>query len=291
MPSPSTTTTPQAGGSSSAGEGEGPMSATSSVGSSFRFVPAFCLGVAAAVVFQLAWGGLTLTSFFLKLFIYVSFALLCFLAGSFVLLVRKSPLKVSCFARNTRQSAAWLEFFNKLMVRHCYLLVQSHYWLKLIHKLRRMSEQLGLDFLRSLPFTHTAAGDSCSGLVIDSWDISNCFSFVTFPLPCLNNPLQDLLLFSHVCTLGLYLESGLFAGGLAGERLWRMSGAFHLDICVLTYIQSMSESCSTVHIWSVYQLPGISHGENNHVIRKLADLKQCWTHSTHSSFINIYFYL
>ncbi|XP_062249653.1 sorting nexin-25 [Platichthys flesus] len=119
MPSPSSTTTPQAGGSSSAGEGEGPMSATStsSVGSSFRFVPAFCLGVVAAVVFQLAWGGLTLTSFFLKLFIYVSFALLCFLAGSFVLLVRKSPLKVSCFARNTRQSAAWLEFFNKLMAR------------------------------------------------------------------------------------------------------------------------------------------------------------------------------
>lgn len=125
MPTPSTTTTSPAGGSSSTGGEEGLMSAasTSSVDSSFRFVPAFCLGVVAAVVFQLAWGGLTLTSFFLKLFIYVSFALLCFLAGSFVLLVRKSPLKVSCFDRNTRQSAAWLEFFNKLMVRHWYLLV------------------------------------------------------------------------------------------------------------------------------------------------------------------------
>ncbi|XP_022073357.1 sorting nexin-25 [Acanthochromis polyacanthus] len=119
MPTPSTTTTPPAGGTSSTGGEEGPMSATStsSVGSSFRFVPAFCLGVVAAVVFQLAWGGLTLTSFFLKLFIYVSFALLCFLAGSFVLLVRKSPLKVSCFDRNRRQSAARLEFFNKLMGR------------------------------------------------------------------------------------------------------------------------------------------------------------------------------
>lgn len=130
MPTASTTTTSPAGGSSSGsrssssrsstGGGEGLMSAasTSPVDSSFRFVPAFCLGVVAAVVFQLAWGGLTLTSFFLKLFIYVSFALLCFLAGSFVLLVRKSPLKVSCFDRNTRQSAGWLEFFNKLMVRH-----------------------------------------------------------------------------------------------------------------------------------------------------------------------------
>lgn len=124
MPTPSTITTSLAGGSSSAGGAEGPMlatstfSTTSSLSSSFRFVPAFCLGVVAAVVFQLAWGGLSLTSFFLKLFIYVSFALLCFLAGSFVLLVRKSPLKVSCFERNKRHSAARLEFFNKLMVGH-----------------------------------------------------------------------------------------------------------------------------------------------------------------------------
>lgn len=122
MPDPSTTTAPLAGGSSSTGGGggggeEGSMSATSTTSSSFRFVPAFCLGVVAAVVFQLAWGGLTLTSFFLKLFIYVSFALLCFLAGSFALLVRKSPLKVSCFGRNRRQSAVQQEFFNKLMAR------------------------------------------------------------------------------------------------------------------------------------------------------------------------------
>lgn len=118
MPTPSTTIVPLAEGRSSTGGEEEPMSATSasSLGSSCRFVPAFCLGVVAAVVFQLAWGGLTLTSFFLKLFIYVSFALLCFLAGSFVLLVRKSPLKVSCFQRHRRHSAVQLDFFNKLMV-------------------------------------------------------------------------------------------------------------------------------------------------------------------------------
>lgn len=123
MPVISATATPLAEESSSLGGQEEPMSATSSpaCGSSFRFVPAFCLGVVAAVVFQLAWGGLSLTSFFLKLFIYVSFALLCFLAGSFVLLVRKSPLKVSCFSSNRRQSAARLDFFNKLMVRCCHL--------------------------------------------------------------------------------------------------------------------------------------------------------------------------
>lgn len=119
MPTPSTTITQPAGGSSSTEEEEEPMPAasTSSIGSGFHFVPAFCLGVVAAVVFQLAWGGLTLTSFFLKLFIYVSFALLCFLAGSFVLLVRKSPLKVSCFDRCRRQSAVQQDFYNELMVR------------------------------------------------------------------------------------------------------------------------------------------------------------------------------
>uniref|UniRef100_A0A8C5DWV6 Sorting nexin-25 n=1 Tax=Gouania willdenowi TaxID=441366 RepID=A0A8C5DWV6_GOUWI len=85
--------------------------------SSSRFVQAFFLGVVAAVVFQLVWGGFTLTSFFLKIFIYISFALLCFLAGSFALLVRKSPLKVSSFNRNKSQSADQPEFFNKLMGR------------------------------------------------------------------------------------------------------------------------------------------------------------------------------
>ncbi|XP_015245095.1 PREDICTED: sorting nexin-25 [Cyprinodon variegatus] len=116
MPTPSTTATSLAGGSSSsAGGEEEPMPAAA--GSSSRVVPAFCLGVVAAVAFQLAWGGLTLTSFLLKLFIYVSFALLCFLAGSFVLLVRKSPLKVSCFDRNSRESAARLEVLNRLMAK------------------------------------------------------------------------------------------------------------------------------------------------------------------------------
>ncbi|XP_053735002.1 sorting nexin-25 [Synchiropus splendidus] len=120
MPTPSTTYTPQAGGRSSTGGVEGDHTLAtfiSHLSSSFRFVPAFCLGVVAAVVFQLVWGGLTLTSFFLKLFIYVSFALLCFLAGSFVLLIRKSPLKVSCFDRTRRHSAAQQDFFNKLMAR------------------------------------------------------------------------------------------------------------------------------------------------------------------------------
>lgn len=107
--------TPRTGGSSTPGEGH-PGLSSSSAGCYFRVVPAFCLGVVAAVAFQLAWGGVSLTSFFLKLFIYASFALLCFLAGSFVLLIRKSPLKVSRFEGDRRLSAEKLHFINKLMV-------------------------------------------------------------------------------------------------------------------------------------------------------------------------------
>lgn len=110
--------TPREGGRNTVGEEEPMLGAcsSSSFGCYFRVVPAFCLGVVAAVAFQLAWGGLTLTSFFLKLFIYASFALLCFLAGSFVLLIRKSPLKVSHFEGGRRLSAGKLDFINKLMV-------------------------------------------------------------------------------------------------------------------------------------------------------------------------------
>lgn len=86
--------------------------------------PSLVVGIAAAVLlFQLGSGGLTLTSFFLKLFIYVSFALFCFLLGSFGLLVRKSPLKISSFDTTKRQSSKLADLFNKLMVR----LMMSHH--------------------------------------------------------------------------------------------------------------------------------------------------------------------
>uniref|UniRef100_A0AAV2MH17 PXA domain-containing protein n=1 Tax=Knipowitschia caucasica TaxID=637954 RepID=A0AAV2MH17_KNICA len=83
------------------------------LGAPLRLLPALALGLCVAVVLQLLWGGLT--SFFLKVFVYVSFALLCFLAGSFVLLTRQSPLMVRHFSRHTcpRDHA----FFSQLMGR------------------------------------------------------------------------------------------------------------------------------------------------------------------------------
>uniref|UniRef100_A0A4W5KKZ6 Sorting nexin 25 n=1 Tax=Hucho hucho TaxID=62062 RepID=A0A4W5KKZ6_9TELE len=70
---------------------DAPMSSAISVGSSFPFLPVICMGIAAALLFQFGYGGLTVTSFFLEIFIYISFALLCFLLGSFGLLVKKGP--------------------------------------------------------------------------------------------------------------------------------------------------------------------------------------------------------
>lgn len=95
---------------------DAPMSSAASIGSSFRFLPVICLGIAAALLFQFGYGGLTITSFFLKLFIYISFALFCFLLGSFGLLVKKGPPKISRFETSKRQSAYLLDLFNKLMV-------------------------------------------------------------------------------------------------------------------------------------------------------------------------------
>lgn len=99
------------------------MSSAVSVGSSVLF-PAFFVGIF-ALLFQFGYGGLTVTSFFLKLFIYVTFALLCFLLGSIVLLVRKSPPKISKFDISKRQSTYLLELFNKLMGRFSVPLMES----------------------------------------------------------------------------------------------------------------------------------------------------------------------
>lgn len=102
-----------------------PMSSTVSVGSSVLFLPAIFVGVFAVLfLFQFGSDGLFPFTFFLKLFIYVSFALLCFLLG-FVLLVRKSPPKVSRFDPSKGQSTYLVELFDKLMGRFSVPLMES----------------------------------------------------------------------------------------------------------------------------------------------------------------------
>lgn len=108
---------PQSAGPSGPSGPSGPVGPSGSLGAPLWLLPAFVVSLGAAVVVQLLWGGLSLTSFFLKVFVYVSFALLCFLAGSFVLLTRKSPLKVSSFSRHSSAPSARLHFFSQLMSR------------------------------------------------------------------------------------------------------------------------------------------------------------------------------
>ncbi|KAG7461818.1 hypothetical protein MATL_G00195220 [Megalops atlanticus] len=91
-----------------------PMSSAVSHPSSSRFLHAVTIGIVAAVLFQIGNGQLTVTCFFLKIFIYVSFALLCFSLGSVGLLVKKSPPKSSRFDI-LRRSTHLLDLLNKLM--------------------------------------------------------------------------------------------------------------------------------------------------------------------------------
>ncbi|XP_062856486.1 sorting nexin-25 [Trichomycterus rosablanca] len=94
--------------------------------SSCRLLPAICLGIAAAAVFfQSGYGGFTVTSFFLKLFIYLSFALFCILLGSLVSVVKKSPPRVSPFDPFRRHTDKLWDLFNRLRGRFSVPLLDS----------------------------------------------------------------------------------------------------------------------------------------------------------------------
>ncbi|KAG5844997.1 hypothetical protein ANANG_G00134090 [Anguilla anguilla] len=95
-----------------------PMSSAVSNRSSSWFLHAVTIGIAAAVLFQFGNGEFTVTSFFLKLFIYVSFPLLCFSLGSVGLLVKKSPPKSSRFDTLKMRSTYLSDLLNKLMGRY-----------------------------------------------------------------------------------------------------------------------------------------------------------------------------
>ncbi|KAJ8335900.1 hypothetical protein SKAU_G00392420 [Synaphobranchus kaupii] len=85
--------------------------------SSGFFVAAAVLGLATVALFQFGDGGFTVTSFFLKLFIYVSFVLICFLLGCFVLLAKESSPKIHKFDTVNRNTTHLLDLFNKIMGR------------------------------------------------------------------------------------------------------------------------------------------------------------------------------
>ncbi|KAJ8271760.1 hypothetical protein COCON_G00106190 [Conger conger] len=79
------------------------------------FLAAAALGLATVALFQFGDGGFTVTSFFLNLFIYVSFVLICFLFGCFVLLAKQSSPKIHKFETVNRNTTHLLDLFNKMM--------------------------------------------------------------------------------------------------------------------------------------------------------------------------------
>ncbi|KAJ8383449.1 hypothetical protein AAFF_G00220450 [Aldrovandia affinis] len=81
------------------------------------FLAAVALGLATAILFQCGDGGFTVTSFFLKLFVYVSFVLICFLLGCFVLLAKQSPPKIYKFDTLNKNTTHLLDFLNTIMGR------------------------------------------------------------------------------------------------------------------------------------------------------------------------------
>ncbi|KAI1887579.1 hypothetical protein AGOR_G00191760 [Albula goreensis] len=81
------------------------------------FLGAVALGLSTAILFQFGDGGFTVTSFFLKLFVYVSFVLICFLLGCFVFLAKQSPPKIQKFDTLNKNTTHLLDLFNKIMGR------------------------------------------------------------------------------------------------------------------------------------------------------------------------------
>ncbi|XP_076877436.1 sorting nexin-25 [Brachyhypopomus gauderio] len=115
------------GGSGGAVGASTPGGVSSPAGSHLRVLPALSLGAAASalLLFQLGYGGLTLTSLLLKLFVYVSFALVCFLLGSCGLLLMKSVPKIRRFDTATRRPPNLLDLFSTLMGRFSMPLLDS----------------------------------------------------------------------------------------------------------------------------------------------------------------------
>ncbi|XP_041080014.1 sorting nexin-25-like isoform X3 [Polyodon spathula] len=84
-----------------------------------RFLlPACLFGLAAALLFQCGDREMSITSVLVKLFVYFSFALLCVLFGTFALLVKQSPTKITRFDTLRKNKTQTLELLFIKITRH-----------------------------------------------------------------------------------------------------------------------------------------------------------------------------
>ncbi|XP_041114704.1 sorting nexin-25-like isoform X2 [Polyodon spathula] len=81
-------------------------------------LPASALVLAAALLFQYVDGEISITSVLFKLFAYFSFALLCILVGTFALLVKQNPTKITRFDTLRKNKTQALELLFIKIMRH-----------------------------------------------------------------------------------------------------------------------------------------------------------------------------
>ncbi|KAK1175923.1 sorting nexin-25-like [Acipenser oxyrinchus oxyrinchus] len=85
---------------------------------SWFLLPASALGLGAALLFQYVDREISITSVLFKLFAYFSFALLCVLVGTFALLVKQSPTKITRFDTLKKNKTQTLELLFIKIMRH-----------------------------------------------------------------------------------------------------------------------------------------------------------------------------
>ncbi|TTG17233.1 Sorting nexin-25 [Bagarius yarrelli] len=212
---------------------------------SCRLLPAFTLGIAAAaVLFQSGYGGLSVTSFFLKLFIYFSFVLVCFLLGCLGSIVKKSPPKIVPFHPFKRQWHKLQDLFNKLMTRR---VVVSH---NVDKALKEVFDYSYRDYILSwyVPLSQDE-GQLYQMLAEDFWEITKQLRTRLSEVDVVNVVCNNMVksLHAHFCDLK--------ASNTRQEELPRQpTRAFPLHPCLCSPKEEMRfllklSFCAAVHVF------------------------------------------
>ncbi|KAK6494202.1 sorting nexin-25-like [Huso huso] len=97
---------------------DGSSSSSRPAGLSWFLLPASALCLGAALLFQYVDREISITSVLFKLFAYFSFALLCILVGTFALLIKQSPTKITRFDTLKKNKTQTLELLFIKIMRH-----------------------------------------------------------------------------------------------------------------------------------------------------------------------------
>ncbi|RXM30821.1 Sorting nexin-25 [Acipenser ruthenus] len=97
---------------------DGSSSSSRPAGLSWFLLPASALCLGAALLFQYVDREISITSVLFKLFAYFSFVLLCILVGTFALLIKQSPTRITRFDTLKKNKTQTLELLFIKIMRH-----------------------------------------------------------------------------------------------------------------------------------------------------------------------------